>query len=254
MFIDMVVMPEVQVSIMEIVGVAVVRYGLMPTGRAVHMTMASVFVAYTFHRINLHCNQIANGVQEDVGMTAQLNPVLVLLIRPFIGLCSALIEKPIRLSQRYVRNITCSAKRVSLRSITVSTIVVTIIAVALVGYHRKTQQKSPSQMIEEARVAAHKNDKFLMVQFGASWCPDCVELSRSLKDVITSNRVEQHFVVVNIDVGEFNRNLNVARSLGVDVSQGIPVAVFFPPHNEISSVKLGTEQILAYIKEVNARP
>jgi hypothetical protein len=93
MFIDMVVMPEVQVSIMEIVGVAIVRYGLMPTRRAVHMTMASVFVACTFHRINLHCNQIANAVQEDVGMTAQLNPVLVLLIRPFIGLCSALIEK-----------------------------------------------------------------------------------------------------------------------------------------------------------------
>ena len=78
----MVVMLEVQVPIMQIVGVVVVRYGLMPTRRAVQMTMASVFVACTFHRINLHSNQIANGVQENVGMTAQLNPVLVLLIRP----------------------------------------------------------------------------------------------------------------------------------------------------------------------------
>jgi hypothetical protein len=85
----MVVMLEVQVPIMEIVGVAVVGYGLMPTRRAVHMTMASVFVTCTFHRIDLHSNQIANGVQEDVSMTAQLNPVLVLLIRRFIGLCSS---------------------------------------------------------------------------------------------------------------------------------------------------------------------
>ena len=142
----------------------------------------------------------------------------------------------------------------SLRSITGSAIVVTIIAVALVAYHREGQQKSASQMIEEARIAAHKNDKFLMVQFGASWCPDCVELSKSLKDSITSNRLEQYFIVVNIDVGEFNRNLTVARSLGIDVTEGIPVAVFFPPRGDVSSVRLGTQQILAYIKEVIARP
>ena len=93
-----------------------------------------------------------------------------------------------------------------------------------------------------------------MVQFGASWCPDCVELSKSLKDSITSNRLEQYFIVVNIDVGEFNRNLNVARSLGIDVTEGIPVAVFFPPRGDVSSVKLGTEQILEFVKEVIARP
>jgi len=93
-----------------------------------------------------------------------------------------------------------------------------------------------------------------MVQFGASWCPDCLELSKSLNDMIIFNHLEQHFVVVNIDVGEFNRNLNVARSVGVDVNQGIPVAVFFPPHSDVTSVKLGTQQILGYIKEVIARP
>ena len=69
----MIVMREMQVPVMEIVGVAVVLHGLMPTRRAVHMTMASVFVACTFHRINLQSNQIANRMQEDVGMTAQLN-------------------------------------------------------------------------------------------------------------------------------------------------------------------------------------
>jgi len=141
----------------------------------------------------------------------------------------------------------------SLRSIAISASVLAI-AVALVAYHREAQQKSASQMIEEARIAAHKNDKFLMVQFGASWCPDCIELSKSLKDSITSNRLEQYFIVVNIDVGEFNRNLNVARSLGVDVTEGIPVAVFFPPRGDVSSVKLGTEQILEFVKEVIARP
>ena len=87
----MVVMLVVQMPIMEIVGVAVVRHGLMPARRAVHMTMAGVFVAFTFHRINLHSNQIANGVQEDVGRTAPLNPVLVLLLT-FIRSGSGLVS------------------------------------------------------------------------------------------------------------------------------------------------------------------
>jgi thioredoxin len=179
-------------------------------------------------------------------MVTQLNSVLLLLIPPFIGSGTSLIGG---------FGTSPALQRVmSLRSITVSAIVVTAIAVAVVGFHRKTQQKSASQMIAEARVAAHKNDKFLMVQFGASWCPDCVELSKSLKDSITSNRLEQYFIVVNIDVGEFNRNLNVARSLGIDVTEGIPVAVFFPPRGDVSSVKLGTEQILEFVKEVIARP
>jgi len=150
----------------------------------------------------------------------------------------------------------------SQRSITVSTVAVTIIAIVLAGHHHKTPQKTAlpaavsvtSQMIEEARFTALKNNKFLMVEFGASWCSDCLELSKSLTDVITSDRLERHFVVVNVDVGEFNRNLNVARSLGVDVTQGIPVAVFFPPRSDVHLVKLGTEQILRYIKEVITRP
>jgi hypothetical protein len=36
--------------------------------------------------------------------------------------------------------------------------------------------------------------------------------------------IDRSFVCVNVDVGEFNRNLDVARSLGVDVIQGIPAA------------------------------
>lgn len=60
----MVVVLEVQVPIMEIVGVAVVRHRLMPTRRAVRVTMATVFVAFSFHRINLHSDQIANAYRK----------------------------------------------------------------------------------------------------------------------------------------------------------------------------------------------
>jgi len=50
----MIVMLEMQVAIVEIVGMAFVRYSLMPAGRTVHVTMASVFLACSFHGIHLH--------------------------------------------------------------------------------------------------------------------------------------------------------------------------------------------------------
>jgi hypothetical protein len=56
--------------------------------------------------------------------------------------------------------------------------------------------------------------------------------------------------VFKIDVGEFNRNLDIAQSLGVDVMQGIPVAVFFAPIGSSTSTRQGTDQILAYLKAV----
>ena len=74
----MVVMLVVQMPIMEIVGVAVVRHGLMPARRAVHMTMAGVFVAFTFHRINLHSKSdrkwTARRCRQDCTVESRVGP------------------------------------------------------------------------------------------------------------------------------------------------------------------------------------
>jgi hypothetical protein len=65
--------------------------------------------------------------------------------------------------------------------------------------------------------------------------------------------IKAHFVVLNVDVGQFNRNIDIAESLGVDINQGIPTAVFFPPGSAVSAKKLGTNEILAYLKDVVER-
>jgi hypothetical protein len=52
-------------------------------------------------------------------------------------------------------------------------------------------------------------------------------------------------------VGEFNRHLDIARALGVDLTQGIPAAVFFKPDGAESTPKVGNRQILDYVKEAD---
>lgn len=102
--------------------------------------------------------------------------------------------------------------------------------------------------LAEARTKAREIQKFFMVQFGADWCSDCLELSKSLEQAPMPDYLRNKFVVFNVDVGEFNKNLDVAKSLAVDVTQGIPVAVIFPPSGTEITTRRGIHEILAYVQ------
>jgi thioredoxin 1 len=80
--------------------------------------------------------------------------------------------------------------------------------------------------IAAAKERAETAGKMLMVTFGANWCPDCLTLHKNLQDPDTREFAHKTFEFVNVDVGEFDKNAEVAHELGVDVN-GIPLAVFF---------------------------
>ena len=80
--------------------------------------------------------------------------------------------------------------------------------------------------IAAGKARAEATGKLLMVTFGANWCPDCLTLHKNLEDPATREFAHKTFEFVNIDVGEFDKNAEVAQELGVKVN-GIPLAVFF---------------------------
>jgi thioredoxin 1 len=121
-----------------------------------------------------------------------------------------------------------------------------VIAVAAAVIYRETT-KVDQGLIAEARARARRNHKFLMVEFGADWCSDCAQLSKSLEDDRRRDRFKKEFEVLYIDVGEFNRNLDIAKSLGIDVTEAIPAAAFFPPGSDQRIIKRGTNPILAFV-------
>jgi thioredoxin 1 len=82
--------------------------------------------------------------------------------------------------------------------------------------------------IAAGKARAEATGKLLMVTFGANWCPDCLTLHKNLEDPLTRDYAQSMFEIVNIDVGEFDNNADVANELGVVVN-GIPLAVFFSP-------------------------
>jgi len=127
---------------------------------------------------------------------------------------------------------------------------IVIVAVLAFLYPQYCHRETPQEMLAQARIEAQRHGKSLMVEFGASWCSDCRDLERNLKQAPTRENLEKHFDVLYVDVGEFNKNLDVARSLGINVGDGIPVAAFFPPGGAGPITKRGNAQILAHLADV----
>jgi len=114
--------------------------------------------------------------------------------------------------------------------------------------------------IAAAKARAAADGKMLMVTFGANWCPDCLTLHKDLEDPVTREYARKKFEMVNVDVGEFDKNADVARELGVPAVNGIPLAVFFSSDGRPLCDTTGGElepsrhytsrEILDFLKEV----
>jgi len=113
--------------------------------------------------------------------------------------------------------------------------------------------------IAAGKARAEATGKLLMVTFGANWCPDCLTLHKNLEDPLTRDYAQSMFEIVNVDVGEFDKNADVAKELGVAVN-GIPLAVFFSPDGRpIGDTRRGelepsrhytSREILGFLREV----
>lgn len=115
-------------------------------------------------------------------------------------------------------------------------------------------------IVADARQQALQESRFLMITFGANWCMDCRALYHNLNsdEVMAYTREVFHFA--NVDVGNFDRNRDTAERLGVDLTYGIPVAIFFDPEgNEIGTTNEGqldaarlysSKQILKFVRDI----
>lgn len=87
--------------------------------------------------------------------------------------------------------------------------------------------------VAAAQKQSAQSKKPLLLLFGANWCGDCVALDASLKSERNAALVSQSFVVVKVDVGNFNRNLELAQRYGNPIKKGIPAAVVLSPQGEL---------------------
>jgi thiol-disulfide isomerase/thioredoxin len=116
----------------------------------------------------------------------------------------------------------------------------------------------PRADIAAALTAARADGRHVLLEFGADWCPDCHVLALYLDSAEGRALVDERFHIVKIDVGFFDRNLDVAAEHGLEPLVGIPAVAALTPDGEIVATSVdGTlatasamtqEQVLGYLK------
>ena len=117
-----------------------------------------------------------------------------------------------------------------------------------------------AQDVAAARKRAKKEGKFLMVIFGANWCIDCRTLERRLKSSEVTEYIADRFEYAHVDVGRFNKNLDVASEYGINLQRGIPVALAFAPDGAVIGATndgeldparfYSSQQILRFVRNI----
>ena len=86
--------------------------------------------------------------------------------------------------------------------------------------------------IKQALTRAAATDTSVIVVFGANWCPDCKMLDLAMKKGACAALLARDFQIVKVNVGRFNKNLDIAKSYGVPLAKGIPAVVILSSQNK----------------------
>jgi thioredoxin 1 len=94
------------------------------------------------------------------------------------------------------------------------------------------ESANASAELQSALVAARADHNDVLLVFGANWCPDCRELDKALNGS-SHVLISGHFQVVKVDVGRFDKNLDLANQYGNPIKMGIPAVVVLSADNKI---------------------
>jgi len=79
--------------------------------------------------------------------------------------------------------------------------------------------------IAAALTVAASNNKRVMLIFGGNWCYDCHVLDQALHDGEAGTIFKDHFLVVHVDIGEGDKNLDLVKKYETTLDFGVPTVV-----------------------------
>jgi thioredoxin 1 len=79
-----------------------------------------------------------------------------------------------------------------------------------------------AQDIRQALVVAGKQHKNVLLDFGGNWCLDCHVLDNAFHQPRIAPLLNGNYVLVHVDVGKYEKNLDLAKKYHVDLEKGVP--------------------------------
>ncbi len=101
-------------------------------------------------------------------------------------------------------------------------------------------EAAPSDIANGLKTAALEHKRVLL-DFGGDWCGDCQVLNIYFHQPANQALLQQHFVLVDVNIGRFNKNLDTAMKYGVDATHGVPALSVINPDGSIVHAQNGGE-------------
>jgi thioredoxin 1 len=73
----------------------------------------------------------------------------------------------------------------------------------------------------------------VLIDFGGNWCGDCQVLDLYMHDQKNQPLVDANFVVVHVNVGHIDANLDLAEKYGVPLHKGVPALAVVSDHGAL---------------------
>jgi thioredoxin 1 len=97
----------------------------------------------------------------------------------------------------------------------------------------KPYNESADAKLELKLALATSTNTPVLVIFGANWCPDCLALDKAMNKSASAQLLRRDFKIVKVDVGHKDKNVDLAASYGVYLTNGIPTVLILSPKNEV---------------------
>ena len=88
---------------------------------------------------------------------------------------------------------------------------------------------------DEKEIESSKLDRFIdltinkgkqpVIIFGGNWCPDCRILEGTLAMPTIKKFIDQHYQIMHIDIGRYDRNMELMNHLNIESKKGVPRVV-----------------------------
>jgi len=106
-------------------------------------------------------------------------------------------------------------------------IMIALFALTTVNAQAAEHQIYPAPEMARADLAAAlktaaAGHKRILIDFGGNWCPDCQALDLYFHDATNAPILEANFVLVHVNIGRIDANLDLAKQYGIPLEKGVP--------------------------------
>jgi thiol-disulfide isomerase/thioredoxin len=95
------------------------------------------------------------------------------------------------------------------------------------------ERADANAVVAAAMARAKAKHKLLLIDLGGNWCPDCRILAGTVDLPEVKAFVDAHYEVVTVDVGRFDKNLQIPARYGITKRlEGVPAVLVVDPRDD----------------------